>query len=294
MIVITAPTSAIGSQVLENILDAGEAIRVIARDPKRIPTHIRGHVEIVEGSHGDADVVRRAFEGADAVFWLVPPNPLTTSIESTYLNFTRPACEAFKAAGVQRLVGVSALGRGTGLEGNAGLVTVSLAMDELIASAGVSYRALTMPSFMDNVLRQVETIKNLGMFFSPLTGDRKHPTCATRDIAAVASRLLLDPSWNGSQEVPVLGPEDLSQEDMAQIMSKVLGKPIHFQRVPFDAFKAQLLERGSSEAFAQGVVDMMIAKDNGLDDAEKRAPENTTPTSFRQWCEEVLMPAVTG
>ena len=294
MIVITAPTSAIGRQVLENILESGEAIRVIARDPSRIPRHIRERVEIVQGSHGDADVVRRAFEGADAVFWLVPPNPASKSIEATYLDFTRPASEAFKAAGVRRVVGVSALGRGTGFEGNAGLVTVSLAMDDLIASTGVGYRALTMPSFMDNILRQVEPIRNLGMFLSPLTGDRKHPTCATRDIAAVAARLLLDHSWSDVEEVPVLGPENLSQEDMAQIMSEVLGKPVRFQRVPFEAFKAQFLERGSSEAFAQGMVDMMVAKDNGLDDGKTRTLENTTPTSFRQWCEEVLKPAVAG
>jgi len=294
MIVITAPTSAIGRQVLENILESGEAIRVIARDPSRIPAQIRERVDIVQGSHGDADIVRRAFEGADAVFWLVPPNPASESIEAAYLDFTRPACEAFKVAGVQRVVGVSALGRGTGLEGNAGMVTVSLAMDDLIASTGVSYRALTMPSFIDNIFRQVVSIGKQGVFFSPLTGDRRHPTCATRDIAAVATRLLLDRSWNGSQEAPVLGPEDLSQEDMARIMSDVLGKPVRFQQVPFDAFKAQFLQRGASEAFARGMVDMMIAKDKGLDDGEQRTAENTTPTSFRQWCEEVLKPAIEG
>jgi hypothetical protein len=45
---------------------------------------------------------------------------------------------------------------------------------------------------------------------------------------------------------------------------------------------------GASEVFAQGLVDMHTAKDNGLDHAELRTPENTSMTSFRQWCEEVL------
>ena len=31
---------------------------------------------------------------------------------------------------------------------------------------------------------------------------------------------------------------------------------------------------------------MMVAKDQGLDNAEPRTPESTTPTTFRQWCEE--------
>lgn len=40
------------------------------------------------------------------------------------------------------------------------------------------------------------------------------------------------------------------------------------------------------------MVDMMTAKNEGLDNHEPRTPEATTPTSFRQWCEEVLKPAV--
>jgi uncharacterized protein YbjT (DUF2867 family) len=165
-------------------------------------------------------------------------------------------------------------------------------MDDLIASTGVSYRALTMPSFMDNMLRQVEPIRSQGAFFSALSGDRKLPTCATRDIAAVAARLLLDHCWTGSGSVPVLGPEDLSQNDMAQIMTDVLGKPVRYRQITIDAFRATLAGRGMSEAMVEGMVDMMVAKDEGLDNMVPRTPEATTPTTFRQWCEEVLKPAV--
>jgi uncharacterized protein YbjT (DUF2867 family) len=294
MIVITAPTSNIGHQVLANILDTGEPIRVIARDPARLPARTRECVEVVQGSHGDFNVVSQAFAGADTVFWLLPPSPVTQSLEAAYLDFTRPACEAIKSQGVRRVVGISALGRGTSVASTAGLVTASLAMDDLIASTGVSYRALTMPSFMDNILRQVEPIKSRGVFFSPISGDRKLPTCATRDIAAATARLLLDSSWRGVGHAAVLGPEDLSSNDMAAIISEMLGKPVRFQQISFEAFKAGFTERGASAAFAQGMTDMMRAKNEGLDNAEPRTPENTTPTSFRQWCEEVLKPAVLG
>jgi hypothetical protein len=65
--------------------------------------------------------------------------------------------------------------------------------------------------------------------------------------------------------VPVLGPEDLSFDDMARVMS---------------------------DAMAQGMLDMVIAKDHGIDKASKRTPESTTPTSFRQWCKDALRPWV--
>jgi uncharacterized protein YbjT (DUF2867 family) len=292
MIVVTTPTGLIGHQVLFNLLDSDELIRIITRDPSRLPAYTQERVEVIQGSHGDFDVVTAAFAGADAVFWLVPPDPQAESVESAYVDFTRPACDAFKSHGVKRVVGVSALGRGTPWAANAGLVTASLAMDDLIASTGVSYRALTNPSFMDNLLRQVESIKKEGVFSLPISGDLKQPSCATHDIASVASRLLLDHSWSGVSSRPVLGPEDLSYHDMAHIMSEVLGKPVRFQQIAGEAYKARLLSRGMSEAMAQGNLDMWIAYNQGIDTAEPRTPESTTPTSFRQWCEEVLSPAV--
>jgi uncharacterized protein YbjT (DUF2867 family) len=290
MIVITTPTGDIGGQVLATVLDRDEPVRVIVRDPSRLPSDVRERVEVVQGSHGDRDVVSAAFAGADSVFWLVPPDPHAESAEAAYVDFSRPACEAFRSQGVERVVGVSALGRG--VSDHAGLVTASLAMDDLIASTGVGYRALTMPSFMDNILRQVETIKGQGLFFAPTTPDLKAPTCATRDIAAAAAALLLDHSWSGTGSVPVLGPEDLSPDDMAQIMSAVLERPVAFQQIPGEAFKARLTGFGMSDAMAQAMLDMMVAKNAGLDNAEPRTPQSSTPTSFRQWCEEVLKPAV--
>jgi uncharacterized protein YbjT (DUF2867 family) len=130
------------------------------------------------------------------------------------------------------------------------------------------------------------------MFFSPISGDRKLPSVATRDIATVAAKLLLDPSWSGNGSVSVMGPEDLSFNDMAQIVSEVLGKSVRFQQIPAEAFKARLTGSGMSEAMAQGMLDMAMAKNEGLDNAEPRTRESTTPTTFQQWCEEVLKPAV--
>ncbi|MGH2966975.1 MAG: NAD(P)H-binding protein [Solirubrobacterales bacterium] len=294
MIVITAPTGTIGRQVLENVLDSDEPLRVIARDPSRLSPKARDRVEVVEGSHGDADVVKPAFDDADAVFWLAPPDPQARSVEAAFVGFTRPAAEAFKDHGVSRVVGVSALGRGTQWAARAGYVTGSLAMDDLIASTGVAYRALTNPSFMDNTVRQAAAIKSQGLFFSPIQGDRKLPTVATRDIAAVASRLLLDKSWNGVDEVPLLGREDLSFSDMAEIISDVLGKKVRFQQTTFEAYKDRFVGFGMTDAMAQGMTDMAWAKNEGLDNAVERTRENSTPTSFREWCEEELKPVLRG
>jgi uncharacterized protein YbjT (DUF2867 family) len=290
MIVITTPTGLIGRQVLDRVLADDEPVRVIVRDRSRLSPQARERVEVVEGSHGDPEVVDRAFAGADSVFWLAPPDRGAPTLEAVYAEFARPACESIIRHGVERVVDVSALGRG--VSEHAGLVSASLAMDDLIASTGVGFRALLMPSFMDNLLRQVEAIKNHRTFFSTVAPERRLPTCATRDIAATAAGLLLDHSWRGQDTVAVLGPEDLSHNEMAEIISDVLGEPVGYRQIPIDAFRQQLAGLGMSEAMTEGMIDMMVAKDQGLDEAEPRTPQSTTPTSFRQWCEEVLRPAV--
>lgn len=292
MIVITTPTGSIGRQVLEKLAKTGEALRVIVRDASKLPAKLREGIEVIEGSHGDAAVVDRAFAGADSVFWVAPPNFHAPSLEQAYVGFTRPAAEAIRRHGVKRVVVVSAIGRSWPRD--TGYVAASIAMDDLIESTGVSCRVLAMPGFMENMLPQVQPIRDQGVFFFTRDPDRKDPLCSTGDIATVAVRWLLDTTWSGQEDVPVLGPEDLSCNDMARIMTEVLGRPVRYQQVPFAALKAQLLQQGASEAMAQGMIDMMIAKNEGLDHVVARTPEGTTPTSFRQWCEERLKPAVMG
>src|SRR5689334_25120539 len=91
MIVVTTPTGQIGNQVLENVLRGGEPVRVIVRNPDGLSSETVARVEVVAGSHGDPEVVGDAFEGADSVFWLCPPDPRAPSAEAAYVDFTPPA-----------------------------------------------------------------------------------------------------------------------------------------------------------------------------------------------------------
>ncbi|GLZ37222.1 NAD(P)H-binding protein [Actinokineospora sp. NBRC 105648] len=297
MIVITAPTGNIGRRLLSLLVEAApaheEQLRVVVRDPTRLPEAVRGRVEVVTGSHGDAETVGRALTGADAVFWLVPPDASITPDEA-YSGFTRPAARAFAAYGVSHVVGVSALGRGTPLAARAGLVTACLAMDDLIAGSGVAYRALANPSFYENLLEDADSIRENGVFTDTAAADRPVPMVAVADIAAAAAGLLLDRSWTGVGSLPVVGPQDLSPDDLARIMSEELGRPVRYQRESLDELRSALLGYGLNEAFVEGMVEMKRAKGQGLDSGVDRVPQAFPATGFAQWCAETLKPAVLG
>jgi uncharacterized protein YbjT (DUF2867 family) len=291
MIVIATPTGQIGRQVLDRVLASGEAARVIARDPSRLPARVIDRVEVVQGSHGDAGVIAKALAGADRMFWLVPPPPsgYPHSAERYYLDFTRPACEAIRSLGTG-VVGVSTLGHG--YRGKAGLLSAALAMDELIEATGAAHRALALPFFMENLLRQAQAIREQGTFSMANAADLPLPTVASRDVAAAAASLLLDSSWSGQASVPVVGPDNLTPDGMAEVISETLGRTVRYHQVPVADRQAMMLQRGASEAMAQDFADMVEAQNNGIYDAEPCDPNSVTATSFRQWCLDTLGPAV--
>ncbi len=90
----------------------------------------------------------------------------------------------------------------------------------------------------------------------------------------------------------MLGPQDLSPNDMARIMSEELGRPVRYARESLDAMRSTMLAYGLNAAFVEGMVDMKRAKDRGLDSGVARSPQAGPATGFAQWCAQTLKPAV--
>lgn len=286
MILITTPTGDIGSRVLSSVLKAGEKVRVILRDASALDENTRGRVDIVEGSHADGGAIARALDGVSAVFWLPPGTPMAENPQDAYVDFSRSFCNALPGSSVSHVVGVSALGRGWPKP--SGQVAASVVMDDMIAATGVAYRALACASLMDNIARQVDPICEQGEFYQPTPAELKLPHVAKADVAAIASQLVMRHDWDGVAELALCGPEDLSFEEMATIMSDVLGRKIAFHEMSLEDFGGMMRGMGATEGMAHGYVDMMTAKNEGMDNAACSSDRSATPTTFQTWCETEL------
>lgn len=292
MIVVTAPTGNIGHQVLANLIDSGEPLRLVVRDPPKLSAQILGNAEIIPGSHSDRMVMEQALDGADKLFWLVPSDNTAESAEAAYVDFARPLKDLIGASSVSHIVSISALGRGW--SGDAGHAAASIQMDDMLAATDVNYTTLACSSLMSNVARQAELIKSQGVFYYPTPPNVKLPHVAPQDVATLSSQLLLNADWNGFREIPAIGPEYLTFEEIAEIISNVIAKPVTFHEMSMDAMKGMMLENGASQGMAQAMIDMLSAKNEGMDHLVDLTPEDitNTPTTFRQWCETVLKPLV--
>ena len=58
--------------------------------------------------------------------------------------------------------------------------------------------------------------------------------------------------------------------------------------------EAMIAERGASEGWARGVAAMVTAQTDGVYEAEPNGAPPASRTGFRDWCRQVLAPAVTA
>lgn len=288
MITVTGPTGGIGRHVLPALLEHDEPVRVVARSPDKLPAQVRERVEVIEGSHADPDIVDRALDGARALFWLVAGDLSAPSPYDCYVGFSIPAAAAIVRHDVAHVVTVSALGRG--MQRYTGYVSASLAMDDLLRSTGAHLRALAAPSLMDNFLREAASLRQ-GVVRGAAPADLSAPMVARCDIAAVAARLLLDQTWTGQNDLPVLGPEDLSYDDVTRILTEVLDRPVRYERTGLEQGE-QVMISYASPGMARAITAMARAKMEGLDDVDAPDRATLTPTTLRQWSQEELKPAV--
>ena len=290
MIIITTPTGHIGSKVLEKLLKTNEKLRVITRDPSKLSDEVKGRVEIIQGSLGNFEDVYKAYEGADELFFIVPPSVQYTNVNEYYLHFANITCKVINQQKVKRVVFVS--GTGLGYEKNAGSVSASYLVEKVLEATSAATRILHCGTFMENLFNMIQPIKFKSEYASAVPVDTKYPWVANQDIADVAVRLLLDKTWSGKGSVGVLGPEDISYGDVTKIMSEVLGKEIRYKEISGEALKATMIQFGATEAGAQGLVDICNSVKNGVFNMVKRTPQSSSQTTFREWCEDVFKPAI--
>lgn len=288
-IAVNTPGSNIGRPLVASLLAAGAQVTVISRNPGSVADLAEKGARVVEGSIDDPATLDRAFAGVDAVFWLTPP-AIRPDFRSWAVATGRAAAEAARRNGVRRAVVLSSVGAQTGP--GTGPVGVLLAIEDAFREQLADVVALRPGYFMENMLRNLPTIVAQGAIYSPVPADKKAPTVATRDIAAVAAEELLGGA-GGHRIRGVHGPVDLTAREQAEILSEALGRPIQYVEVPVAAARGGMLAAGFPEFAADLFCEMYQALIDGrMDAAEPRSAETTTPTDFATFAREVVRPAV--
>jgi uncharacterized protein YbjT (DUF2867 family) len=185
-ILITTPNGTIGRRIVPELLAPEFAVRLVTRNPLRLPGEIREQVEIVRGSIDNAGILREALHGVNALFWCIPRAPFQErNIRSHCERFARAASQAIRVARTPRVVSISV-----------SPISALHATEQILNDSGAAIRHLRCDWFSEK-------------FSLPVTADTSGRLTVVTHIADLALRLLVRIDWNGVEALSIPGPEDL-------------------------------------------------------------------------------------
>ena len=290
-IAITTPTGHIGSALVRTLLDAGhDDLVLLCRDASKLDADVRDQVETREGDLQDAAYVQAATRGADALFWLSPPNWHVDDMMGWYTSLGRSAAAAIRANGIQHVVHLSSEGAQNRDDYGpvSGLGRVEAALDETDAAV----RHLRPTFFFENFIEMAGGIKEAGALFFPAPTDRTTGMIATADIARRAADLLHDRSWKGREVVPLYGPRDYSYDEAAEVLARATGHEIRAQQVPKEAVVGQMSQFGAPPQWAEGLATLYTSIGSDGYREHPREATSTTSTDLEGWAQRHLKPAL--
>ncbi len=285
MIVITGATGNIGSKISADLLSRGHKIRCIARNAGKLDELVGKGAEIAVGSLEDTAFLTKAFFGADAVFAMIPPNYTAPDFRAYQNSIGASIAEAIGQSGVKYIVNLSS--QGAHLPDNTGPIKGLRDQEERLNKLrGVNKLHLRPTYFMENLLVNIEMIRNMNILGSAIGGDLKFPMIATKDIAQFAVDRLLKRDFAGTSMRDLLGPSDISMNGVTEIISKKINKPdLKYVQFSYEDTEKALVGMGFSIDVSRLFVEMLKAINERLIMDTPRNIENTTETTFVEFAE---------
>jgi uncharacterized protein YbjT (DUF2867 family) len=295
MYAITGATGNTGSAVASKLLAHGEKVRVIGRDAGRLGAFVQKGAEACVADMTDADALAKAFNGAGAVYAMIPPNPASPDVSGYQERVSDALVAAITKAGVEYTVVLSSVGADK--PDKTGPVVGLHKLEQKLGSiAGLNALYVRAGYFMQNILAQIGVIKGFGLLGGPLRADLAVAMIAARDIGEWSAEELLRLKFSGKQARELLGQRDVTYREVASIIGKAIGRPnLTYSPFPPQLIKPALLQSGMSSNMADLILEMADALNTGyMAPLEPRSEQNTTPTSIETFVAEEFVPRFTG
>jgi uncharacterized protein YbjT (DUF2867 family) len=288
VIAVMGATGNTGRKVAEALLQAGQQVRALGRSPSKLAELERAGAEVRTGDAADAAFLARAFSGTAAAYTLLPTDTTSPDYAARQRQEGEAIVTAIRESGVRHVVALSSLGAdlatGTGI-----IVGLHDQEERLKRLAGTNVLLLRPVSFFENVYGQLGLIKQQGIMADAVTPDLASPMIAARDVADVATRALIARDWQGVAVRELLGQRDLSHREIARILGERIGKPdLQYVQISYAEMAESLVQAGMSASFADLYAEMTRAFNEGIvGSGVTRTAENTTPTRFEEFAEEL-------
>jgi len=228
-IAVTGGTGFVGRSVVNELLRRGHDVRVLARRPDDVRSRFNRPVEAVAGELADTAALQAAFAGRDAVVHLVGiiNEKEGRSFDEVHRQGTENVCAAAKAAGVGRLLHMSAMGASA--DAPSEYARTKAAGEEAVRRSGLA-ATIFRPSIVfgpgDGFATTLASVVRMSPLVVPVIGPGviRFMPVSVREVARIFADALEKPETAG-RSFEVGGPETLSLNEIYREIAAALGHP---------------------------------------------------------------------
>jgi uncharacterized protein YbjT (DUF2867 family) len=261
MNLILGASGTVGSRVARGLLDRGEAVRVVSRDPIRLTNLAQRGADVVRGDLRTSDWMPAALEGVTTLVLsthgLVPPSRNNHPGLVDGAGNQRIIDAAVKA-GVQHIVFVSAM---SGANSPALFGQVKYRTEEHLRRSDVAHTIIRPTVFIEThaLMLLAEPLRAKGTVV--LFGDS---TTTLNWISAddVARHIIEAISSNTGEHVTTVigGPDNFSRCEVLSVIEETVGRAARRRHVPLPAMRGMNFVVGAVHPGMRYLLDMAIAE----------------------------------
>jgi uncharacterized protein YbjT (DUF2867 family) len=245
MNLITGVTGMLGGAVLGEVRKTDLPFKAMYRDAAEAKNAPAG-VNTVIADYADKESLRNALQEIKVVYLVCSPIPQLVELESN-------AIDVCVEKGVQHVVLNSSLGAHDYPKSFPGW---HKKVEDKLKASGLNYTILRPNSFMQNLLTAVApSVRAQGAFYAAM-GNAHLSLIDMRDIAAVTAKILDQPKEHVGKTYELNGPEAMNYVDVAQKISRAVGKPVKFVDIPESKQQKAMLEQGMPEWLVTALIDL--------------------------------------
>lgn len=209
-------TGTVGKEVVMELLKEGKALRVLTTSKEKAKSQPAG-VEAVVGNTGDPESLQKAFLDIDRLF-------MVNAHTQTEVEQAMNAVAAAKNAGVKKIV-YQSIHRAHEFQ-TIPHVKSKVLIENAIKDSGVNYTFVCPNNFYQNDFMFHEAVTKYGVYPQPI-GNIGLSRNDVRDIAEVAVKALFTSDLDGLS-IPIVGPDALTGNDIANILTGVLDYRVQY------------------------------------------------------------------
>jgi uncharacterized protein YbjT (DUF2867 family) len=257
MILVTGSPGNIGTPLAQRLLQQGEKIRLMVRNPKKQDEVLAGvqsrGAEIVQGDFAEPASLAHCFAGVKTAFLLVPVAQETAEWKGNFIK-------AAEQNAVERIVNLSVSGASS--DSPIDLFRWHWEAEQILESSGLAWTHLQPTDLARfNIRTVLPTVQAQGAFYSSI-GSGRVALVDEEDVADVAAKILSEKGHEG-KKYALTGPKAVSYPEVADALASKLGKPVKYIDIDPAAAKQAMIAAGMPDWVADFVNDLRELEKSG-------------------------------